>query len=56
MDGTVLLDYGEDGYFSISSFIDNKIIVGNPTDETTKSLWDFTDSYRFGYMTSLFRK
>ena len=51
MDGTVLLDYGEDGYFSISSFSENKIIVGNPTDETTKSLWDSTDSYRFGYMT-----
>ena len=50
-DGTILLDYGEDGYFSISSFSENKIIVGNPTDEAVVSLWDNTESYLFGYMT-----
>lgn len=49
-DGTVLLDYGENGYFSISSFSENKVIVGNPTDSSVESLWDPTDSYQFGYM------
>ncbi len=49
-DGTVLLEYGEDGYFSISSFSENKIIVGNPMSSDVESLWDFSDSYLFGYM------
>lgn len=49
-DGTVLLKYGEDGYFSISSLSENKLIVGNPTDSSVTSLWDDTSSYAFGYM------
>ena len=50
MDGTVLLDYNEDGYFSISSMYENKIIVGHPTDESVDSLWGENNSYMFGYM------
>lgn len=50
MDGTVILDGDENGYFSISSFSENKIIVGNPTDPSIKSKWDDTASYMFGYM------
>lgn len=49
-DGSVLLEYGEGGYFSISSFSENKIIVGNPTDPAVESLWQMSDSYLFGYM------
>ena len=49
-DGTILLQYGEGGYFSISSFSENKVIVGNPTDPSVESLWDEKDSYLFGYM------
>ena len=49
-DGTILLEYGEEGYFSISSFSENKFIVGNPTDTAVTSLWDDTSSYLFGYM------
>ena len=49
-DGTILLEYGENGYFSISAVNENKIIVGNPSDSAVESLWDDTESYRFGYM------
>ena len=49
-DGTILLEYDENGYFSISSLCENKVIVGNPTDESVESLWDSTESYMFGYM------
>ena len=49
-DGTVLLPQGDDGYFSISSMTEGKIIVGNPTDASIDSLWGETDSYMFGYM------
>lgn len=49
-DGTVLLEYGENGYFSISSFSENKIIVGN-ADESKIGTEQFTESYMFGYMT-----
>ena len=49
-DGTVILEYGENGYFSISSFNNDMIIVGNPTDPSVESLWDFNDSYMFGYL------
>ncbi len=49
-DGSILLEYGEDGYFSISSMRENAIVVGNPTDPTVTSLWDDTSSYAFGYM------
>ncbi len=49
-DGTVLLPYGENGYFSISSFSEDKIIVGNPSADAV-DLLDQTDSYVFGYMT-----
>ena len=49
-DGTVLLNYGEDGYYSISAMSENKLIVGNPTDESTDYYWEANESYRFGYM------
>lgn len=49
-DGTVLLPYGENGYFSISSFSEDKVIVGNPSADAV-DLLDQTDSYVFGYMT-----
>jgi hypothetical protein len=49
-DGKILLEYGENGYFSISTLSENKVIVGNPTDEAVESLWDNSDSYLFGYM------
>lgn len=49
-DGTLLLPYGDEGYFSISSMTENKIIVGDPTDTSVESMWDSTDSYMFGYM------
>ena len=49
-DGKILLEYGEKGYFSISTLSENKVIVGNPTDEAVESLWDNSDSYLFGYM------
>lgn len=49
-DGTVILEYGENGYFSISSLHNDMLIVGNPTDPTVTSLWDDHDSYMFGYL------
>ncbi len=49
-DGTVLLEYGVNGYFSVSAFSENKVIVGNPTDPSIESLMSPTDSYMFGYM------
>ena len=49
-DGTIILEYGENGYFSISTLSENKVIVGNPTDAAVESLWDNSDSYLFGYM------
>ena len=49
-DGTVLLEYGENGYFSISALSENKVIVGHPTDESVESLWAETGSYLFGYL------
>ena len=48
-DGTVILEYGENGYYSISSFSENKIIVGNPDPSNTTDDW--SDSFTFGYMT-----
>ena len=49
-DGTVIMQYGEGGYFSISSMREKAIVVGNPTDTTVDSLWGDTSSYLFGYM------
>lgn len=49
-DGTVILEYGEGGYFSISSFSENKIIVGNPEESAIGSA-AYADSFTFGYMT-----
>ena len=49
-DGTVLFEYGNAGYFSISSFSENKIIVGNP-DEDTLGTQQWSDTFSFGYMT-----
>lgn len=49
-DGTVILEYGEGGYFSISSFSENKIIVGNPEESAIGSA-AYADSFSFGYMT-----
>ena len=49
-DGTVILEYGEGGYFSISSFNENKIVVGNPEESAIGSM-AYADSFSFGYMT-----
>ena len=48
-DGTVLLEYGENGYFSISALCENKIIVGS-VDDSKIGTAQFTESYTFGYM------
>lgn len=49
-DGTVILEYGEKGYFSISSFNENKLIVGNPIDYDPSMAFTYYDSFMFGYM------
>ena len=49
-DGTIVLKYGENGYMSISSICEDKIIVGNPTEYNPLYNGYDSHSYVFGYM------